>query len=298
MNTDVVHGLPGLATADVEVALAELARAGERVYYDAAADAAAADAYYDGVAPDRLADLVRRSHVRTPRYRPATELYPWVDLQPSGVLRSLYTGHEWDPEQLIRDDLAVAETRAHEVAARLTARGAQAADEVAAEVEAALPFNCEHVVPQSWFGKDEPMRGDLHHLFACESRCNSFRGNTPFVEFGDFPVPRSPGPVPAVVRGECGKSEGNGFEPVHGKGPAARAVFYFLVRYPGVVDAGEMPPERRRMLLAWHEDDPVTDWERHRNAAICERQGNRNPFIDRPDLAPTLLPAMASPAAE
>jgi endonuclease I len=52
------------------------------------------------------------------------------------------------------------------------------------------------------------------------------------------------------------------------------------------------------MLLAWHEDDPVTDWERHRNAAICERQGNRNPFIDRPDLARTLLPAMASPAAE
>jgi endonuclease I len=51
-----------------------------------------------------------------------------------------------------------------------------------AQVEEALPFNCEHVVPQSWFGKAEPMRGDLHHLFACESRCNSFRGNTPFTE--------------------------------------------------------------------------------------------------------------------
>ena len=296
MDTDVIRGLPGLATADVELALAELARAGDRVYYDAEADAAAAEAYYDGVAPDRVADLVRRTHVRTPRYKPATELYPWVDLQPSGVLRSLYTGHEWDPEQLIRDDLAIAETRAHELAVRLTPRGARDAGEAAAEVEAALPFNCEHVVPQSWFAKDEPMRGDLHHLFACESRCNSFRSNTPYAEFADFPVPRSPGPVQEVVRGECGKSEGKGFEPVHGKGHAARAVLYFLVRYPGSVDAGKMPPERQQMLLTWHEVDPVTDGERHRNAAIFERQGNRNPFIDRPALVRSLLPAMASPA--
>jgi len=41
-------------------------------------------------------------------------------------------------------------------------------------VEAMLPYKCEHVVPQSWFAKAEPMRRDLHHLFACESRCNKF----------------------------------------------------------------------------------------------------------------------------
>jgi hypothetical protein len=29
---------------------------------------------------------------------------------------------------------------------------------VEAAVEAALRYNCEHVVPQSWFGKAEPMR--------------------------------------------------------------------------------------------------------------------------------------------
>jgi endonuclease I len=91
--------------------------------------------------------------------------------------------------------------------------------EVGAELEAALPFNCEHVVPQSWFRRREPMRGDLHHLFACEARCNSFRGNTPFGEFADFPEPTATGPALEVVRGECGKSEANGFEPVHGKGP-------------------------------------------------------------------------------
>jgi endonuclease I len=53
---------------------------------------------------------------------------------------------------------------------------------------AELRFNCEHVVPQSWYAKAEPMRGDLHHLFACEPRCNSFRSNIPYFDFADFPT--------------------------------------------------------------------------------------------------------------
>lgn len=285
----------GLATVDVEASLAELARARDRVYYDAEADLTVGDAYYKGVAPERFADLVMRSHVRTPGYKPARELYPWVDLQPTGTLRSLYTGHEWEPEELIRADLAIAQARAQELSSRLGVAGPRDAVKVQAEVEAALPFNCEHVVPQSWFARKEPMRGDLHHLFACESRCNSFRGNTPFAEFEDFREPTTAGPVLEVVRGECGKSEANGFEPAQGKGAAARAVFYFLLRYPGAVQADEMPPERRHILMIWHEEEPVTEWERHRNAAIFERQGNRNPFIDHPALARSLLPAMASP---
>jgi endonuclease I len=296
--------MPELAAEDVEASLAELAGARARTYYDAEADGVAAEAHYRGVPPEEYAGLVERSHQRRPGYKPARELYPWVDLQPTGTLRSLYTGQEFDPADLIRADLAVARDRAREVTSRLRRAGSRGAEAVRAEVEAALPFNCEHVVPQSWFAKKEPMRGDLHHLFACESRCNSFRGNTPFVEFADFPERAEPGgpadpadpagPGSRVVRGECGKSEGNGFEPARGKGAAARAVFYFLLRYPGAVDDGEMPPERLEMLFAWHEQDPVTEWERHRNAAIFERQGNRNPFIDHPDLARRLLEARTS----
>ncbi len=296
MSTDAGIQVSGLATAEVAASLAELAEARDRVYYDAEADAVAADAYYRGVALERYADLVARSHARRPAYKPARELYPWVDLQPSGMLRSLYTGHEWEPEALIRADLAIAQVRAQQLTARLAALGAQADGaalaEVEAAVEAALPFNCEHVVPQSWFARREPMRGDLHHLFACEAGCNSFRGNTPFAEFADFPEPTTVTAALRVVRGECGKSEANGFEPAHGKGAAARAVFYFLLRYPGEVQPGEMPPPRQRILLAWHEQDPVTEWERHRNAAIFDRQGNRNPFIDHPALAPDLLATM------
>ncbi len=302
MSTDADIQVSGLATAEVEAALAELAEARDRVYYDAEADAVAADAYYRGVALERYADLVARSHARRPAYKPARELYPWVDLQPSGMLRSLYTGHEWEPEALIRADLAIAQARAQQLTDRLAAgqapadRAARA--EVEAAVEAALPFNCEHVVPQSWFAKREPMRGDLHHLFACEARCNSFRGNTPFAEFADFPEPTAVTAALRVVRGECGKSEANGFEPARGKGAAARAVFYFLLRYPGEVQPGEMPPPRRQILLDWHEQDPLTEWERHRNAAIFDRQGNRNPFIDHPTLAPDLLATMTPPQGE
>ncbi len=69
----------------------------------------------------------------------------------------------------------------------------------AAAIEAALPYNCEHVVPQSWFGEDEPMRGDIHHLFACEFGCNSFRGNFPYFDFPD---------TQEVVRDACGRLRG------------------------------------------------------------------------------------------
>lgn len=143
-------------------------------------------------------------------------------------------------------------------------------------LEAAFPYNCEHVVPQSWFQKREPMRGDLHHLFACEWGCNSFRGNTPYFDFADFQE---------VVRDDCGKREGDRFEPASGKGPAARAVLYFLLRYPRVVSAAEFPTERLAILLDWHDNDAVDRYERHRNQAVFELQGNRNPLIDHSDWA-------------
>ena len=73
--------------------------------------------------------------------------------------------------------------------------------------------------------KREPMRGDLHHLFACESGCNSFRGNIPYFDFPDFEE---------AVREECGKRVANKFEPAGGKGAVARATLYFLLRYPEI----------------------------------------------------------------
>ena len=94
------------------------------------------------------------------------------------------------------------------------------------------------------------MRGDLHHLFACEPDCNSFRGNTPYY---DFPDTRE------VVHEACGKREEGRFEPGAGKGAVARATLYFLLRYPGLVgdEARELQRDRLETLLAWHAAEPV-----------------------------------------
>ena len=231
-------------------------------------DAAAAATYYAGLsAPDfrTLSDLLSRTHTTQPTYNPARELYGAVDVWPDGKLRSIYSAREHTPEELIQADLLVGQRR-EQLAAREGLRPET--------LEEALPYNCEHVVPQSWFGKREPMRGDLHHLFSCEPNCNSFRGNTPYFDFPDSPE---------VTRSDCGRREIGQFEPAHGKGAVARATLYFLLRYAGLVR--QYSAAQLQTLLDWHAAEPPSDWERHRNALIFARQGNRNPLIDHPEWA-------------
>jgi endonuclease G, mitochondrial len=267
-------------------ALAELEAGRSRKYYDADADGQARDEYYrnvrDNLTPAAryrvLSTLLSDTHASTPPYKPARHVYPWVDLRPNRKLSSIYSGREFEPEELIRRDAATEARREEALAARRAEGiGAEALEAFEAELEATMPFNCEHVVPQSWFGKEEPMRGDLHHLFACEPRCNSFRGNTPYFDFA--------GSEEAVMT-DCGRREGNRFEPKGGHGTVARATLYFLLRFPGEIDGtGEFPADRLQTLLAWHAAEPPGEYERHRNWAIAEKQGNRNPLIDFPNWA-------------
>jgi endonuclease I len=71
------------------------------------------------------------------------------------------------------------------------------------------------------------------------------------------------------------------FEPptVH-KGRVARALFYFSVRYDIPLD-----PEEEAYLKKWNAEQPVDQEEITRNEEIYKAQGNRNPFIDYPELA-------------
>lgn len=277
--------------AEVTAAIEEARRAGTRPYYDETTDSEARKKYYTGISISRshspaklfatLASLITNTHADKPAYRPGKHVYPWIDLQPNLKLRSIYSRKEFEPEELIREDFRIEQERAgrlREFALRESTLTATQFQERMDFLEASLPFNCEHVVPQSWFRKVEPMRGDLHHLFACESGCNSFRGNTPYFDFPDFEE---------VVRNECGKREDHKFEPGGGKGTVARATLYFLLRYPGEINrtAKEYTQDRIATLLKWHKDFPVDDYERHRNQAIFERQGNRNPLIDHPKWA-------------
>ena len=264
-------------------ALDELAAAKEREYLAEEADLEAASGYYSALDAEAdapalftaLSGLLEETHRVRPAYRPSVELYPWIDLQPDGKLRSVYTGEEFEPEELIQEAVEVEDRRASLRAEKSRERGATD-ESTEALVEKMHPYNCEHVVCQSWFEHHEPMRGDLHHLFTCESKCNSFRGNFKYVDFSDFEK---------VVREECGKREETGFEPWREKAPVARATLYFLLRYPAL---GIYSEESLAMLLEWHESAPVSEYERHRNAAIFEKQGNRNPLIDHPEWAPRI----------
>ncbi len=278
---------PSDAMAD---ALTELEDAQTRAYLDEDQDAGDRASYYrdvpDDLPPaelfDQLSELLTQTHRRKLSYQPSKHVYPWVDLhegEPRRNLKSIYSGKELDPRELIEEDFRIEQERSRLLEILMRESVVPLAKEAQLSLlEASLPFNCEHVVPQSWFNKREPMRGDLHHLFACEPGCNSFRGNTPYFDFPDFEE---------VVREACGKRDGNRFEPSFGKGPVARATLYFLLRYPGEINATakEYTEDRVLILLDWHRSDPPGRYERHRNAAIFEKQGNRNPLIDFPDWA-------------
>jgi endonuclease G, mitochondrial len=283
---------------ELQTALQTLESAKSKPYYDSQNDEKNRNAYYTSLLAkfkaagrlkryqegqlryQELSTLVTQTHQRKLRYQPAKYLYPWVDLHPDLKIYSIYSHKSFEPETLIRADFdsdRLLTLRAQKLQAKPSLLPNQLSQELAV-LEAKLPYNCEHVVPQSWFSKQEPMRGDLHHLFACESRCNSFRGNTPYIDFPDYGE---------AIRNQCGKALDDGFEPTDGKGQVARAVLYFLLRYPGQIDPTEQEyqEDRLKTLLDWHHTFPVGDYERHRNAEIFAIQGNRNPLIDFPDWA-------------
>ncbi|MFJ3977239.1 endonuclease [Streptomyces sp. NPDC090021] len=276
------------AERDLAAAMVNLAAFRDRPYYDEAADLMARDAYYAGIHPGdpiglrlALTERLESTHERRPAYKPMRLLYPWVDLHPDEKLHGIYSGRGFTPQELMEADAAVEAARTGRWQEFMLHEGSPGPDAVEAELdllEASLPFNCEHVVPQSWFAKKEPMRGDLHHLFACESTCNSFRGNIPYFDFPDFQE---------AVMHDCGRRDPGKFEPSEGKGPVARATLYFLLRYPGRIgdEARELQRSGLEMLLTWHRDHSVDVYEQHRNAAIAEMQGNRNPLIDHPEWA-------------
>ncbi len=275
-----------LSEVGLTQALSELQGFSEREYYNEAADSALKTEYYQGIdwSADpkelfgQLSNKTKGSHEKVLPYRPSVYLYPWVDLHPDGQLRSIYSAEAMDPATAIIEDWQIgqderlAESALVFAAAALSPEAAATAFALDQQDQA---FNCEHVVPQSWFGRRQPDRGDLHHLFACNMRCNSMRSNYPFAE----------AKVRDQWRDDCGQVIGGnkGFEPVGGKGAVARATLYYLLRYPNTIS--NYDSKDVDMLMEWHRDNPVTLYEKHRNVAIEELQGNRNPLIDFPEMA-------------
>ncbi len=155
-------------------------------------------------------------------------------------------------------------------------------------------WNREHVWAKSHGGFSEvpPAGTDLHHLRPTDVSVNSARGNLDFDE-GGTKVNDTYG-----IGSDFCYVDSDSFEPRDEvKGDVARIIFYMAVRYDGsdgvadlelndFVNNGSTPfMGKKTVLLAWNELDPVDDFELNRNETIFGYQGNRNPFIDHPELA-------------
>ncbi|WP_404328991.1 endonuclease I family protein [Mesobacillus maritimus] len=210
-------------------------------------------------------------------------LYTWVDLYPDGTVKSIYSGEEKDPVSLIEKDHEVIQEKYEEFMQTLhqVDQNEFVSLKELKSIEWKYKFNTEHIVPQSWFQSLEPMKGDLHHLFTCQPDCNISRSNFPYADF-NFYTPESD---TEPIQNHCGVTINERFEPEHGKGKSARAMLYFLLRYPLAIKKSFRVLVDIPLLIHWHQQFPVTLYEKHRNQSIYMIQGNRNPFIDFPELA-------------
>ena len=146
-------------------------------------------------------------------------------------------------------------------------------------------INCEHTRPQSKFTNTfsrETQKSDLNHLYPTDNKANSMRGNFPFanVHGSEISSRCSKAYLGTPMSPEKRNNRGMSFEPPEDhKGNVARALFYFSLRYK--MKISDM---QEAHLRNWHQLDPVDEDEKFRNEVINEVQGNRNPFIDIPDL--------------
>ncbi|WP_272961005.1 endonuclease [Barnesiella viscericola] len=155
-------------------------------------------------------------------------------------------------------------------------------------------YNREHSVPKSWFNNASPMYSDAWHIYPTDGKINSYRSNNPFGEVGSGASSSKNG---FSKWGSCVTPgyTGTVFEPNDEyKGDFARTYFYFATRYQSRIDnwggifVSSYPhivQWQLDMLLRWNEMDPVSQKEIDRNEAVyASKQGNRNPFIDYPQL--------------
>ncbi|AZA84848.1 endonuclease I [Chryseobacterium lactis] len=154
-------------------------------------------------------------------------------------------------------------------------------------------YNREHVIPQSLFSEASPMVADINFIRATDGKVNGMRSNYPYGKVGSATFTSKNG-------SKLGNSSSSGysgvvFEPIDEfKGDVARMIFYFVTRYQSKLSSfssGNMLGSSAfpglqtwelNVLLAWHNQDPVSQAEIKRNNASYSYQGNRNPFIDNP----------------
>ena len=146
-------------------------------------------------------------------------------------------------------------------------------------------WNREHTYAKSLGTPDLGTTGpgaDAHHLRAADKNRNSARGSLKFVDGS----------------GNSGSVSGGWYPGDQWKGDVARMMMYMYLRYGsqclptnvGVGTANTVDNNMIDLFLEWNAADPVSDVEDarndyHENTSNTYAQGNRNPFIDNPNLA-------------
>lgn len=157
-----------------------------------------------------------------------------------------------------------------------------------------------------------PMYSDLMHVIPAEGKVNNWRSNNPYGENeGEFHASAEN----FSKMGACTYPgyTGRCFEPNDEyKGDIARIYFYMVTAYEkkqptwsSTVDGSgdhcgtwvsdmfdlesddpyqPFAPWAFQMLMEWAKKDPVSQKEIDRNEAVWKIQGNRNPFVDYPNL--------------
>lgn len=177
-------------------------------------------------------------------------------------------------------------------------------------------YNREHSLPKSWFGVgNKPGVGpgtDLYHMYPTDGYVNNQRSNYPFGECTGGTTLSNGSNVGSGRLGTStleGFTGGTVFEPNDEfKGDFARTYFYMVLawcNYNNQTYSFTQETNGERMfnddftasghfgltdysvalLMKWHRLDPVSRKETDRNNAVQSIQGNRNPFIDYPELA-------------
>ncbi|MDE5807318.1 MAG: endonuclease [Muribaculaceae bacterium] len=168
-------------------------------------------------------------------------------------------------------------------------------------------MNIEHTVANSWWGgtKNDAYK-DIVHLNPSNSDANSRKGNYPIGEISGASTWNNG----ITFVGHPVNGQGGGCTMVYEphdmyKGDFARVFMYMFVVYDDITwkeassnstdgkgrmysytgGKAALQPWAYNLMLAWSANDPVSEKEIKRNNGIYKEQGNRNPFIDLPDLA-------------
>lgn len=162
-------------------------------------------------------------------------------------------------------------------------------------------MNIEHIWANSWWGHEvNEAYCDLFNLYPAEKYANIAKSNNPIgVVTGSVDYDNN-----SIKRGmsDCYRADSliKVWEPAdRWKGDFARTYFYMATCYTQLrdiwqtkegwltADMTEWPtlqPWVYRLMLEWARQDPIDEIEIQRNDVIFCIQGNRNPFVDLPQL--------------